>query len=83
VKPDSLSRKFVRMGAKLELPRIRSHGLRHAAATMMLASGAHPKTVSERLGHGADGVDDGHLRRQRARAREETAAKVTALADSS
>jgi integrase len=33
------------------VPRIRFHDLRHTAATLMLAQGAHPKVVSERLGH--------------------------------
>ncbi len=30
---------------------VRWHDLRHAHATLMLASGVHPKVVSERLGH--------------------------------
>lgn len=30
---------------------IRFHGLRHFAATLMLAAGVHPKVASERLGH--------------------------------
>ena len=33
------------------LPRVRVHGLRHSMATLMLASGEHPKLVSERMGH--------------------------------
>ena len=33
------------------LPRVRLHGLRHSMATLMLASGEHPKVVSERMGH--------------------------------
>jgi integrase len=33
------------------LPRVRLHGLRHSMATLMLASGEHPKLVSERMGH--------------------------------
>ena len=31
-------------------------GLRHAHATLLLASGVHPKVVSERLGHANIGV---------------------------
>jgi integrase len=31
--------------------RIRFHDVRHTAASLMLAQGAHPKIVSERLGH--------------------------------
>ncbi len=33
------------------LPVIRLHDLRHTHATLLLASGEHPKVVSERLGH--------------------------------
>jgi Phage integrase family len=33
------------------LPRIRFHHLRHTAATLLLASGTHPKLVQELLGH--------------------------------
>lgn len=33
------------------LPRIRFHDLRHTAATLLLASGTHPKLVQELLGH--------------------------------
>lgn len=32
-------------------PRIRLHDLRHTSATLLLASGEHPKVVQERLGH--------------------------------
>jgi len=32
-------------------PTVRLHDLRHAAATMLLQAGIHPKVVSERLGH--------------------------------
>lgn len=31
--------------------RVRLHDLRHAAATMLLGQGTHPKIVSEMLGH--------------------------------
>ena len=33
------------------LPRIRSHDLRHSFATILLAAGEHPKVVQEMLGH--------------------------------
>jgi integrase len=42
---------FYRVLAMAGLPRIRLHGLRHSMATLMLASGEHPKLVSERMGH--------------------------------
>lgn len=37
--------------AKAGLPRIRFHGLRHTAATLLLSRGVHPKVVAEMLGH--------------------------------
>jgi integrase len=37
--------------ARLGLPHVRFHDLRHGAASMMLASGVPLKTVSEQLGH--------------------------------
>lgn len=33
------------------LPKIRLYDLRHTSATLLLASGEHPKVVAERLGH--------------------------------
>jgi integrase len=51
IKPDSFSQFFDRRVAKLGLPKIRLHGLRHTHATLLLASGANVKTVSSRLGH--------------------------------
>jgi integrase len=33
------------------VPRIRPYDLRHSCATLLLASGVHPKVVAERLGH--------------------------------
>ena len=30
---------------------LRFHDLRHTAASLMIAAGAHPKAISERLGH--------------------------------
>jgi len=49
--PDSFSGYFERLVKAAELPRIRLHDLRHSYATLALASGAHPKVVSDRLGH--------------------------------
>lgn len=42
---------FTRICAKAGVPRIRPYDLRHSCATLMLASGVHPKVVAERLGH--------------------------------
>lgn len=37
--------------ARVGLPRLPFHNLRHTAATLLLAAGTHPKIVAERLGH--------------------------------
>ena len=37
--------------ARIGLPRLPFHNLRHTAATLLLAAGTHPKIVAERLGH--------------------------------
>ena len=39
------------MIAKLDLPRIRLHDLRHTHATIALRAGIPTKVISERLGH--------------------------------
>ncbi len=51
--PDNVSNDFVAAVAALKepVPEISIHGLRHTHATHLLASGANPKVVSERLGH--------------------------------
>jgi integrase len=49
--PDGVTGTFERLAAKAKLPRIRLHDLRHGVASMMLAAGANPKVVQERLGH--------------------------------
>lgn len=51
IHPDSLSQTFERRSRHAQVPRIRLHDLRHTYATLALASGVHPKIVSERLGH--------------------------------
>ncbi len=49
--PQSLTREFKRLVAKLDIPRITFHGLRHSHATQLLRVGIHPKVAQERLGH--------------------------------
>ena len=39
------------MCARVGVPVIRCHDLRHTSATLELATGTHPRVVSERLGH--------------------------------
>ena len=51
IHPDLISQTFERLLAKLDLPRIRHHDLRHTHATILLQQGVNPKVVSERLGH--------------------------------
>lgn len=51
LQPQNVSQFFGNVIAKLELPRIRLHDLRHTSATLALLLGIHPKIVSERLGH--------------------------------
>ena len=53
--PDSLGRAFERAVARLDLPRIRLHDLRHSHAVHLLAAGQNPRLVSERLGHASVG----------------------------
>lgn len=54
--PRSLSRAWEQWIASTDLPAIRFHDLRHSSASLMLASGIHPKIVSERLGHSRIGI---------------------------
>jgi len=49
--PDGLSGTFERRAAKLGLPRIRFHDMRHTHATLGLEAGIPPKVMQERLGH--------------------------------
>ena len=37
--------------ARVDVPRISLHGLRHTHATLLMGAGQHPKVVSDRLGH--------------------------------
>ena len=49
--PDRISHLFGVAAASAGVPRIRLHDLRHTAASLAMATGVHPKVVSERLGH--------------------------------
>lgn len=49
--PDIFSQVFDRTVAKLDVPVISLHDLRHTHATLLLKAGVHVKVVSERLGH--------------------------------
>jgi integrase len=49
--PDLFSQTFDRAVARLEVPKISLHDLRHTHATLLLRAGVPVKVVSERLGH--------------------------------
>ncbi|ROR42988.1 site-specific integrase [Kitasatospora cineracea] len=51
VHPDYLTDRFELLCAKLGLPPVRLHDLRHLAATLLLGAGADLKVVQEVLGH--------------------------------
>ena len=72
---------FTRQVAKLDLPTIQLHDLRHSAASLMLQSGANVKTVSERLGHASTAFTMDVYATSVPALEEETAAKVAALLD--
>ena len=46
-----LRRSFHPLLERVGLPRMRFQAFRHTAATLLLGQGAHPKIVSEMLGH--------------------------------
>lgn len=51
-RPDTVSHRFKRLRAKVPgAESVRLHDLRHAAATILLASGHDVRTVADRLGH--------------------------------
>ncbi len=49
--PDVFSQLFDRTVAKIDVPDISLHDLRHTHATLLLKAGVNVKVVSERLGH--------------------------------
>lgn len=55
VHPESIYQLFHRQVRRLNMPRIRFHGLRHTHASLLIAAGVPIKVVSERLGHANPG----------------------------
>jgi integrase len=51
IHPDYFSQLFDRTVARIGLPKIRLHDLRHTYATLSLAAGVPAKVISTRLGH--------------------------------
>lgn len=54
--PDYFTDRFAELVAASGLPKIRLHDTRHTAASLMLASGAPVKVVSELLGHASPSI---------------------------
>jgi integrase len=54
--PQWITSRFRDLCDEAGLPRIGPHGLRHSAATWLIASGASPKLVSQRIGHASPTV---------------------------
>ena len=55
-RPRNLTSSFIDALKARKLPNLRFHDLRHAYASWLLRQGAHPKVVSERLGHSSTGI---------------------------
>lgn len=51
IRPDSLTYAFAKATRTSRVSDIGVHGLRHTAATLLLAAGMQPHVVQERLGH--------------------------------
>jgi integrase len=51
VRLDAVSKRFQEMAREVGLPALTLHGLRHGAASLMLAAGVDVSVVSKRLGH--------------------------------
>lgn len=49
----NVARSFDRLQAQAGVSRLRIHDLRHTHASLLIASGADPRLVAERLGHGS------------------------------
>jgi integrase len=49
--PQHITARFRDLCDEAGLPRIGVHGLRHSAATWLMAEGQNPKVVAQRLGH--------------------------------
>ncbi len=79
IHPEYVSRRFSRLVAGSELPRIRLHDLRHTHATMALVAGVATLVVSERLGHSAISVTSDIYQQVLPSLEEEAAVKVAAL----
>ena len=81
LRPDAVSRTFVRQAGAAGVPRIRFHDIRHTHVAHLLAAGRNPLEVSRRLGHASPSFTldrYGHLMPE---AGSEAATAVAALVD--
>jgi integrase len=53
--PNVVTRAFSRLTARLDLPVVGLHDLRHSHASHLIAAGVNPRVVSDRLGHATVG----------------------------
>ena len=51
LRPDGVTRAFIRLASEVGILGVRFHDLRHTHASLLLGEGVHLKVVSERLGH--------------------------------
>jgi integrase len=79
IHPDWFSKAFDRTVARLGLPRIRLHDLRHTHATLGLAAGIQAKIMSDRLGHSTVAFTQDVYMHVIPKMEEEAAAKVANL----
>ena len=79
IHPDYFTKAFDRAVARLALPRIRLHDLRHSHATLGLAAGVQPKVMSDRLGHSTVAFTQDVYMHVIPKMEEEAAAKVADL----
>jgi integrase len=49
--PSSLTRRFRVVLTEVGVPQMRFHDLRHSCASMLIATGTHPRLIMETLGH--------------------------------
>jgi len=56
LKPDTITRTFLRIARKVGLHGVRLHDLRHTHASLMLKQGEPVKVVQERLGHATPAI---------------------------
>ena len=57
----SATKEFARIVKGSGLPYLSFHGLRHTAASLMIAGGVHARAIADILGHSSITVTYGHL----------------------